>query len=132
MASDEPTLPKATIGKLIKEALPSDMRCSDESRDAIVDCCVEFIHMISSEANEICNKENKRTITPEHILDALKSLDFNHYLPEVQAIFEQHKFEFANRPRGIKSVSVPHDYIPNNSNNPNSTNNLNNPNNQQQ
>jgi hypothetical protein len=32
----------------------------------------EFIHLISSEANEICEQESKKTIAPEHILGALK------------------------------------------------------------
>jgi histone H3/H4 len=33
---------------------------------------LEFIHMISTEANEICEKEAKKTISPEHIVGALK------------------------------------------------------------
>ena len=33
---------------------------------------LEFIHLISAEANEICEKESKKTIAPEHILTALK------------------------------------------------------------
>jgi len=32
---------------------------------------LEFIHLISSEANEICEQENKKTIAPEHIISAL-------------------------------------------------------------
>ena len=32
----------------------------------------EFIHLISSEANEICELESKKTIAPEHIIGALK------------------------------------------------------------
>lgn len=32
----------------------------------------EFIHMLSTEANEICEAESKKTIAPEHILGALK------------------------------------------------------------
>lgn len=32
----------------------------------------EFIHLISSEANEICDQESKKTIAPEHIIGALK------------------------------------------------------------
>ena len=32
----------------------------------------EFIHLISSEANEICDQESKKTIAPEHIISALK------------------------------------------------------------
>jgi hypothetical protein len=31
----------------------------------------EFIHLISSEANEICEGESKKTIAPEHIIGAL-------------------------------------------------------------
>lgn len=34
-------------------------------------CILEFIHLISSEANEICEQENKKTIAPEHIISAL-------------------------------------------------------------
>lgn len=33
---------------------------------------LEFIHLISSEANEICEQDSKKTIAPEHIIGALK------------------------------------------------------------
>ncbi|KAG8690616.1 negative cofactor 2 transcription regulator complex subunit ncb2 [Ceratobasidium sp. 394] len=69
---DELSLPKATVQKLIAEILPKDILSSKESRDLIIECCVEFIHMISTEANEICEKEAKKTISPEHIVGALK------------------------------------------------------------
>ena len=32
----------------------------------------EFIHLVSSEANEVCKQRAKKTIAPEHIIDALK------------------------------------------------------------
>lgn len=32
----------------------------------------EFIHLISSEANEICEQDSKKTIAPDHIISALK------------------------------------------------------------
>lgn len=32
----------------------------------------EFVLALSSEANEICDKESKKTLLPEHILAALK------------------------------------------------------------
>lgn len=36
-------------------------------------CCIsEFIHLVSSEANEVCKQKAKKTIAPEHIIDALK------------------------------------------------------------
>lgn len=53
----------------------------------------EFINLISSESNEVCNKEDKRTIAPEHVLKALQVLGFGEYVEEVYAAYEQHKYE---------------------------------------
>lgn len=36
---------------------------ANESREMILNFCTEFIHLISSEANEICNQKNKKTIS---------------------------------------------------------------------
>lgn len=64
---DELTLPRASINKMIKEIVPS-IRVANESRELILNCCTEFIHLLSSEANEVCNQNNKKTINAEHIL----------------------------------------------------------------
>lgn len=74
----------------IQELLPADLVCAKETRDLVIECCVgnihipycpgpilkdsppEFIHLISSEANEICEQESKKTIAPDHIITALK------------------------------------------------------------
>ncbi|KAG8700044.1 negative cofactor 2 transcription regulator complex subunit ncb2 [Ceratobasidium sp. 392] len=88
---DELSLPKATVQKLIAEILPKDILSSKESRDLIIECCVEFIHMISTEANEICEKEAKKTISPEHIVGALKTLGFESYVEEVEGVLKDHK-----------------------------------------
>ncbi|CAI5943699.1 unnamed protein product [Closterium sp. NIES-65] len=72
----------------------------------LVDSCFlaaspEFINLISSEANEMCSKEDKRTIAPEHVLQALESLGFSSYLAEVQAAYDQHKSETLESPRAL-------------------------------
>ncbi|CAG8558396.1 3907_t:CDS:2, partial [Ambispora leptoticha] len=82
---DELSLPKATVQKLITEMLPADIVCAKDTRDLLIDCCVEFIHLIASEANEICEKESKKTIAAEH------ALGFESYLNEVQEVFKEHK-----------------------------------------
>jgi histone H3/H4 len=69
---DDVSLPKATMTKIIKEMLPPDVRVAKDAQDLLVECCVEFINLISSESNEICSKEEKRTIAPEHVLRALE------------------------------------------------------------
>lgn len=64
---DELTLPRASINKMIKELVPT-VRVANEARELILNCCTEFIHLLSSEANDICNQHNKKTINAEHIL----------------------------------------------------------------
>ncbi|XP_024369784.1 uncharacterized protein [Physcomitrium patens] len=59
----------------------------------------EFINLISSESNEICSKDEKRTIAPEHVLRALEILGFGEYIGEVQAAYEQHKNESLESPK---------------------------------
>ncbi|KAK9105525.1 hypothetical protein Scep_022369 [Stephania cephalantha] len=53
----------------------------------------KFINLISSESNEVCSREEKRTIAPEHVLKALEVLGFGEYIEEVYAAYEQHKLE---------------------------------------
>lgn len=67
---DELTLPRASVNKMIKEIMPS-ARVANEARELILNCCTEFIHLLSSEANDICNQLNKKTISAEHILMGL-------------------------------------------------------------
>uniref|UniRef100_A0A803NE45 Transcription factor CBF/NF-Y/archaeal histone domain-containing protein n=1 Tax=Chenopodium quinoa TaxID=63459 RepID=A0A803NE45_CHEQI len=53
----------------------------------------EFINLVSSESNDVCNREEKRTIAPEHVLKALEVLGFGEYIEDVYAAYEQHKVE---------------------------------------
>jgi len=54
----------------------AEVRLAGETRELLADCCTEFIQLVSSEANEICEKERRKTIMPEHILAALQALGF--------------------------------------------------------
>ena len=88
---DDLSLPKATVQKIINEILstPGDTEHSisfgKDARDLLIDCCVEFITLISSEANEIAEREAKKTIATEHIDKALRELGFPEYVREVLA-----------------------------------------------
>ena len=61
------SIPRAALNKMIKELVPK-VRVANDSRELILNCCTEFIHLVSSEANSICNKHSKKTISPEHVL----------------------------------------------------------------
>ncbi|URE41382.1 Repressor protein [Musa troglodytarum] len=73
-SKEDVSLPKSTMFKIIKEMLPPDVRVARDTQDLLVECCVEFINLVSSESNEVCNREDKKTIAPEHVLKALEKV----------------------------------------------------------
>jgi down-regulator of transcription 1 len=79
---DDQSLPKATINKMISDLTPQGIRISQDLRDLLCEGCTEFVLSISSEANDISTKENKTTITPEHVLRALKQLGFDEFIEQ--------------------------------------------------
>lgn len=83
----------ATVQKIITEilAVSPGMTFTKEARDLLIECCVEFITLISSEANDIAEREAKKTIATEHIDKALRELGFPEYVEEVVAVAEEHK-----------------------------------------
>ncbi|KAK0288847.1 negative cofactor 2 transcription regulator complex subunit ncb2 [Friedmanniomyces endolithicus] len=98
----------ATVQKIINEVLSSPsiqgengatMTFAKETRDLLIECCVEFITMLSSEANEIAEKDAKKTIACEHITKALEELGFADYVPELVAVADQFKNSQVSRER---------------------------------
>ncbi|KAL0849070.1 hypothetical protein ABMA28_013432 [Loxostege sticticalis] len=110
---DELTLPRASINKMIKELVPS-VRVAYESRELILNCCTEFIHLLSSEANEVCNQSNKKTINAEHVLTALDRLGFTDYTLEAEAVLKDCKAVAAKRRRQstrLENLGIPEEEL---------------------
>lgn len=81
----------ATVQKIISEILGSDVAFAKDARDLLIDCCVEFITLISSEANDIAEREAKKTIASEHVVKALKDLGFEEYIDQILEVATEHK-----------------------------------------
>eukprot|EP00188_Purpureofilum_apyrenoidigerum_P000565 Plantae.Rhodophyta-Purpureofilum_apyrenoidigerum.ctg12515.p1 GENE.Plantae.Rhodophyta-Purpureofilum_apyrenoidigerum.ctg12515~~Plantae.Rhodophyta-Purpureofilum_apyrenoidigerum.ctg12515.p1 ORF type:complete len:176 (+),score=52.48 Plantae.Rhodophyta-Purpureofilum_apyrenoidigerum.ctg12515:36-530(+) len=91
-AGDDVALPKATVYKFANEfAASMEFRLTMEARELLAECCTEFVQLLSSEANEVCEKESKKTITPEHVLKAMKELGLSQFYDEVSDEYERHK-----------------------------------------
>ena len=70
--------------------LPQDISCVKEAKDIIVECCVgpsslfptkitsdrrvgtEWVKLLSTQANAVCDGSSKKTISPEHVTEALR------------------------------------------------------------
>lgn len=98
--NDDVVLPKATVNKFANELASSlDVRLTMDTRELVAECCSEFVQLLSSEANEICERDSKKTITPEHVLRALQELGFERYHKEVSDEYERVKAEDKSRTR---------------------------------
>lgn len=84
--ADDVGLPKSTLQKSIKDLVPKDMRIASEASDLLVQCCNQFVHLLSTQANDISEREKRSTITPEHVVKALEELEFGEqYIEAVKA-----------------------------------------------
>ena len=97
---DEVGLPKATLSKMINEALGGGgdglgggLRMANDCRDAVIECCTEFINAVSAESNELSTKDGKSTITAEYVIRALRALGFESYEAECAIARDEHKEE---------------------------------------
>ncbi|QIW94579.1 hypothetical protein AMS68_000097 [Peltaster fructicola] len=110
--SDDLSLPRATVQKIISEVLAAKtggdgaqgMSFAKETRDLLIDCCVEFITMISTEANEIAEKEAKKTIAYEHVTKALDDLGFGEYIPELSNVADMFKTSQVTREKKLSKI----------------------------
>lgn len=51
----------------------------------------EFIHLVASEANEVSERQQKKVITPEHVIEALMTLGFQEYVEDVKTVHKEYK-----------------------------------------
>jgi hypothetical protein len=47
--------------------------------------------ILSTQSNEIAEKESKKTIASEHVIKALEELGFNEYIEPIQSVIMEHK-----------------------------------------
>lgn len=110
---DELSVPRAALNKMIKELIPR-IRVANDARELISNCCTEFIHLVSTEANDVCVKQQKKTISPEHVLEALESLGFGDYKDEAKAVLQEAKAVAAKKRRGstrLENLGIPEEEL---------------------
>ena len=75
----------------MKFALPGDMKISKEARECVQECVSEFIAFITCETCEITNSEKRKTINGEDIIKAMRDLNFEDYLSNVEFYNKKYK-----------------------------------------
>jgi len=97
-----PTLPKLSLSRLIHASLPPDWSCSETAQERIQQCCIELIQLLASESNEMMQRDKKQQIMTHHVLKAVKELEFDNWLPELEALIQAKEAEAKSAPRSLK------------------------------
>ena len=67
--------------RLVREALPDDVKCTLAARKLIGHCANEFVNLVVAESTDCCVREKRKraTLGPEHVVLSVTKLGFKKY-----------------------------------------------------
>ena len=81
MKSEEIGLPKSTLWNFIKDELTQNKVKADRNIYQLIDkISRRYVNYVSSLGSQICTKNGKKTLNIEHILEALKAMNFDNHI----------------------------------------------------
>ncbi|RWS25066.1 Dr1-like protein [Leptotrombidium deliense] len=107
---EELTIPRAAMNKLIKELVP-DIRVANETRELILNCCSEFIKQITTEANLICEEQQKKTMSAEHVIAAFDKLGLETYKIEAERVLNDCKGKRRRQSTRLEHLGIPEEEL---------------------
>jgi DNA polymerase epsilon subunit 3 len=84
-------LPMAVVARLIKEALPGNAIAKQEAKLAIARAASTFILFLTSATTEVTAAANQKTMTANHVFKALKDIEFESFIPELEKSLENYR-----------------------------------------
>ncbi|KAF9589289.1 hypothetical protein IFM89_022359 [Coptis chinensis] len=84
-------LPMKNVKRLLQKFLPNNANISDDASNAIQACVSEYIKIVTSNANEHCQQEQRRTVTAEDVLWAIQELGFLNFVDPLTNILEKYR-----------------------------------------
>jgi histone H3/H4 len=93
-------MPIANVIRIMRRVLPPHAKISDDAKETIQECVSEYISFITGEANERCQREQRKTITAEDVLWAMSRLGFDDYVDPLSVYLHRYR-EFEGEARGV-------------------------------
>ncbi|XP_058185587.1 nuclear transcription factor Y subunit B-3-like [Rhododendron vialii] len=62
-------LPIANVSRIMKKSLPTNAKISKEVKETVQTCVSEFISFITGEASDKCQREKRKTINGDDLLE---------------------------------------------------------------
>ncbi|XP_063987322.1 DNA polymerase epsilon subunit 3 [Diachasmimorpha longicaudata] len=84
-------LPNAVVTRIIKEALPDGVTVGKEARVAVAKAASIFILYLTTAANTIAKKGNRKTISGPDVLQAMEDIEFDRFIEPLKEALENFK-----------------------------------------
>ncbi|KAM2704062.1 hypothetical protein EV2_005583 [Malus domestica] len=88
----------------MRKILPPHAKISDDAKETIQECVSEYISFITGEANERCQREQRKTITAEDVLWTMSKLGFDDYIEPLTLYL--HRYREMEGERGSSTTSL--------------------------
>jgi len=86
-------LPNAVVTKLIKDALPEGVVVSKDAKAALGKATSIFILYATSVTTQAAASNNRKSLAPQDVLNAINEMGFPQFIPELNRYHEAHKKE---------------------------------------
>ncbi|XVF77072.1 hypothetical protein PTKIN_Ptkin14bG0010500 [Pterospermum kingtungense] len=84
-------MPIANVIRIMRRILPAHAKISDDAKETVQECVSEYISFITGEANERCQREQRKTITAEDVLWAMGKLGFDDYVEPLSVFLTRYR-----------------------------------------
>ncbi|XP_077237599.1 nuclear factor Y, subunit B6 [Tasmannia lanceolata] len=100
-------MPIANVIRIMRKVLPTHAKISDDAKETIQECVSEYISFITSEANERCQREQRKTITAEDVLWAMNKLGFDDYIDPLSTYLQRYREVEGDHRGSIRGEPLP-------------------------
>lgn len=90
-------LPVACVARLIKDALPDNAIAKQEAKLAITRAASVFVLFLTSATIDVTTGANQKTLMAPHVFGALKDIDFENFIPELEKSLENYRKAIKNK-----------------------------------
>ncbi|XP_064109809.1 LOW QUALITY PROTEIN: DNA polymerase epsilon subunit 3-like [Macrobrachium nipponense] len=99
-------LPNAVITRLIKDSLPEGIVVAKEARSAIARAASVFVLYTTSTANNLAQKNKKKTVSAQDIFNAMKEMEFEKFVEPLQESLDLYKKSMQNKKEQNKEAKA--------------------------
>uniref|UniRef100_A0A2M4AZW5 DNA polymerase epsilon subunit 3 n=2 Tax=Anopheles triannulatus TaxID=58253 RepID=A0A2M4AZW5_9DIPT len=84
-------LPNTAVTRLIKEAIPAEVKVSNECRTALARATSVFVLYLTAAATAVAQQKNHRSLTADHVFAGLEEIEFENFIGPLKAELENYR-----------------------------------------